>query len=169
MAEDNDYIQATLDSIRRSQVSKFRVVLLRESNGKRFIPIWIGRFDATSIISAIECQRIPHPNFNCIIWLTWAIIWILGLRQFKHHPFNLSMNFKSRFLLANGTEIEQIAITGLVNDIYLAEVVLATTSGFSKSITLRPSDALILALRHNKPLYVLRKIFDEAGVIPEEE
>lgn len=53
-------IEMTIDSIRMSQMNYQRVMILKEKDGERYLPIWIGPAEADSI--AIKLQDVWIPR-----------------------------------------------------------------------------------------------------------
>src|SRR3990172_2048865 len=53
-------IEVVIDSVRVSLMSQHRLVILKDANKDRFIPIWIGPFEAEAI--TIELQDVPPPR-----------------------------------------------------------------------------------------------------------
>ncbi len=54
-------IEVTIDSIRVSLMSQHRIVVLKEENGSRFLPIWIGPFEADAITLRSRASTPPAP------------------------------------------------------------------------------------------------------------
>ncbi len=57
-------IEVTIDSIRVSLMSQHRIVVLKEENGSRFLPIWIGPFEADAItlqLTRASTPPAPYP------------------------------------------------------------------------------------------------------------
>ena len=54
-------IEVTIDSIRVSLMSQHRIVVLKEENGNRFLPIWIGPFEADAITLQLQGVDAPRP------------------------------------------------------------------------------------------------------------
>jgi bifunctional DNase/RNase len=54
-------VEVTIDSVRVSLMSNHRVVVLKESDGERFLPIWIGPFEADAITIELQGVEVPRP------------------------------------------------------------------------------------------------------------
>jgi hypothetical protein len=115
------------------------IVLLRERDGQRYVPIWIGAPEATAIAYAQQGVEPPRP-------LT--------------HDLMVSM------IQALGRQLEQVRITRLERrpggegGIFYAELVFDGGTVLSS----RPSDAIALALRTAAPILASEELLDEVGV-----
>jgi uncharacterized protein len=134
-------IETIVDSIRVNLVTQSRVVFLREVNGERHLPIWIGPFEADGI--AMELQGNPSPRP-----LPWDLL-------------------KALISELNGT-IDRVVVNDLSQDVFFARIVV-DVGGRSIEIDSRPSDAIALAVRARCPILVDDLVMDRAGVSMEEE
>jgi bifunctional DNase/RNase len=134
-------IEATVESIRVSLVTQNRVVLLKETEGERHLPIWIGAYEAEAIM--IELQGIPAT---------------------RPLPYDLL-----RSILAElGVTIAHIAISDLTEQVFYARIVLEH-DGRQIEIDSRPSDAIALAVRTGSRILVADHVMDQAGVAMDSE
>jgi bifunctional DNase/RNase len=134
-------IETVVESIRVSLVTQHRVVLLREVNGDRHLPIWIGPFEAEAIAMAIQ-----------------------GVAAARPLPYDLL-----RTIIAEmGGEIREVAVTDLAQDVFYARIVIFV-DGRVLEIDSRPSDAIALAVRAKVPIYVDETVMERAGVQLEAE
>jgi bifunctional DNase/RNase len=129
-------IETIVESIRVSLVTQARVVILKEVEGERHLPIWIGPFEAEAI--AMELQSIPST---------------------RPLPYDLLRSVIGEL----GAEVRRILITEISNDVFYARIVL-DTNGSSVEIDSRPSDAIALAVRVKVPIFVDDSVMDRAGV-----
>jgi uncharacterized protein len=134
-------IETIVESIRVSLVTQARVVILKEVEGERHLPIWIGPFEAEAI--AMELQSIPST---------------------RPLPYDLLRSVIGEL----GAEVQRILITEISNDVFYARIVLGT-NGSSVEIDSRPSDAIALAVRVKVPIFVDDSVMDRAGVRLEDE
>ncbi|MEX1157783.1 MAG: bifunctional nuclease family protein [Thermomicrobiales bacterium] len=134
-------IETIVESIRVSLVTQARVVILKEVDGERHLPIWIGPFEAEAI--AMELQSIQSS---------------------RPLPYDLLRSVIGEL----GAEVRRILITEISNDVFYARIVL-DTSGASVEIDSRPSDAIALAVRVKVPIFVDDSVMDRAGVRLEED
>ena len=57
----SDMVEVVIDSIRVSLMSQQRIVILREQNAERYLPIWIGVYEAESITIALQEVEVARP------------------------------------------------------------------------------------------------------------
>lgn len=112
------------------------ILLLRERDGSRYLPIWIGTPEATAIAIALEGVQTERP---------------------------LTHDLLRTILDALGADITQVNVTGLDGGIYFADLVIGA-DGDEMTISSRPSDAIALATRTGSPVFASRSLLDEAGV-----
>ncbi len=134
-------VEVTIDSIRVSLMSQHRIVVLREDSGERFIPIWIGPFEADAITIQLQGMEPPRPLTHDLIR---AVVETMG------------------------GEVERVVINGLEKQTYFAKIVL-DVDGDLVEVDSRPSDAIALAVRTSAPIYISEDVMDQAGMEPEEE
>lgn len=134
-------IEVVIDSVRVSLMSQHRIVVLREEDGERYLPIWIGPFEADAITIQLQGIEAGRPMTHDL------------LRQITE---------------SLGGEVSHVVIRDLQNDTFFAEIVLET-SGETLEIDSRPSDAVALAVRADVPIYVANDVMNRAGMEPEEE
>ena len=137
----SDMVEVVIDSIRVSLISQQRIVILREVDADRFLPIWIGIYEAEAIALALQDVEVARP-------LTWDLL-------------------KNIFTLMDA-RIVRVEVTSLHDDTYYGNIV-AEVDGRKIDIDSRPSDAIALAVRAHVPILVSRPILDSVGVTPEED
>ena len=135
----SEMIEVTIDNIRVSLMSPQRLVILRESGGQRFLPIWVGPYEAEAITVALNEIEIVRPLTHDLIR-------------------NLFSIFEA--------QIKRIEINALREDIFYANIVFEA-NGQSYNLDSRPSDAIAIAVRARVPILVNTDVMDEAGVTPE--
>jgi bifunctional DNase/RNase len=118
--------------------SKTPVVILESTQKKEFIPIWIGKNEATSIAMELEHVKIPRPNTHDLI---------------------------RNILEGLGALPRQITITDLRDNTYFAVITL-NFHGQDFQIDSRPSDAIAVALRMNVPIFASSDVLAKAGQLP---
>lgn len=129
-------IETEVFTILIDKTTKSPVLLLKEKNGKRVLPIWIGFFEAESIIIALKGISLPRPMTHD---LACDIICLLGGKL-------LSVNIHT---LEGGTFYARLLIDN---------------KGTVLSLDSRPSDAISIALRQNVPIFVSERVMEEAGI-----
>ncbi|MDM8526832.1 bifunctional nuclease family protein [Anaerolineales bacterium HSG24] len=132
-------IEVEIDSIRVSLMSQHRVVVLRESDSNRYLPIWIGPFEADAITIQLQDVQVARP---------------------------LTHDLLKGVIDKMGAKISHITVNELKNDTFFAQIVM-DVAGKSTEIDARPSDAIALAVRVNVPLFVADEVMDMASIVPE--
>jgi uncharacterized protein len=134
-------IEVTIDSVRVSLMSQHRIVVLREENGERYLPIWIGPFEADAITIQLQGIEVARPMTHDLL--------------------------KQLIETLDG-EVTHVIISDLQNDTFYAKIVL-NINGDTLEVDSRPSDAVALAVRVDAPIYVDEDVMDRAAMEPEEE
>ncbi len=135
----SDMIEVVIDSVRVSLMSPQRVVVLRQTDAERFVPIWVGPYEAEAITVALQEIEMIRPLTHDLLK-------------------NLFGTFNAK--------IKRVEIVSLREEIFFGNIV-AETNGKEVNIDSRPSDAIALAVRAHVPIYVHRSVLDEAGITPE--
>jgi bifunctional DNase/RNase len=134
-------IKVTVDSVKVSMLSQHRVVVLKEENQDRYLPIWIGPFEADAITIGLQNIQMTRP-------LTHDL-----LKSVIDHM---------------DASISHIWVNDLRNDTFYAEIVVEA-DGQKVTIDSRPSDAIALAVRVGVPIYVDESVMDKAAIVPSEQ
>jgi bifunctional DNase/RNase len=129
-------IEMSLVGVRVELPSNQPIVLLKESSGERYLPIWIGAVEATAIAFALQGIETPRPMTHDLMRD------ILG---------ELNVN------------VERIVISDLVDQTFFATIRMASGSE-TPEVSSRPSDAIALAVRLNTPIYAAEEVLDQAGI-----
>ena len=137
----SDMVEVVIDSIRVSLISQQRIVILREVDADRYLPIWIGIYEAEAIALALQDVEVARP-------LTWDLL------------KNIFSILEARIL--------RVEVVSLNDDTYYGNIV-AEVDGRNVDIDSRPSDAIALAVRAHVPILVSRPILESVGVTPEED
>jgi len=114
-------IGITYDSANNSPI-----VILKDLEGKRILPIWIGPFEANSILMELEGIKTPRP---------------------------MTHDLAKKIILGLGAKVESIIISDIKDNTFYAQINLIT-DGFKTSVDSRPSDAIAIALRMDSPIFV---------------
>ncbi|MFN2198969.1 MAG: bifunctional nuclease family protein [Anaerolineales bacterium] len=136
-----DMVEVVIDSIRVSLMSQQRIIILREVGADRYLPIWIGVYEAEAIAIALQEVEIARP---------------------------LTHDLLKNVFKAINAQVLRVEVISLRDDTYYGNIV-AQVNGNVIDIDSRPSDALALAVRSNVPILVARDVMDSAGIIPEED
>lgn len=141
MAGKNGLIPLEVVGVRVELPSNQPIVLLRELDGSRYLPIWIGANEATAIATALEGVTPPRP---------------------------LTHDLMRSLIDAAGALATRVVITEMRDSVFYADLAL-DVSGKVIQVSSRPSDAIALAVRTGTPIFAFPAILDEAGVHFEEE
>ena len=134
-------LEMTVDSIRVSPMNYQRVVILKERDADRYLPIWIGPAEADAIAVKLQDLSVPRP-------LTHDLL---------------------RTVIDNlGGSVERILVNDLQNDTFFAKITIQT-NGSSKEIDCRPSDAVALAVRAQAPIFAEESVLEKAGILLDKE
>lgn len=136
-----DMVEVVIDSIRVSLMSQQRIIILREVGAERYLPIWIGVYEAEAIAIALQEVEIARP---------------------------LTHDLLKNVFKAMNANILRVEVISLRDDTYYGNIVVQS-NGSTVDIDSRPSDALALAVRANVPILVSREVMDSAGITPEED
>jgi RNA polymerase sigma factor (sigma-70 family) len=117
-----------------------RIVLLREQDGDRVLPIWIGAAEGDALALQLTGGTMPRP---------------------------LTADLTASLLEASGARIERVAIASLRDKTYYAVIALSA-GGRTSEIDARPSDALNLAVRVGAAVYVDEEIMAASGMRADE-
>lgn len=132
-------IEVKIDSIRVSLMSQHRVVVLKEVDTDRYLPIWIGPFEADAITIQLQGVEVSRP---------------------------LTHDLLKSIIDEMGASISHVVVSELKNDTFFARIVM-DVNGNSLEIDARPSDAIALSVRVNAPLFVSEEVMDLAAITPE--
>ncbi len=128
--------QMTVDSIRVSPMNYQRVVILRENDSDRYLPIWIGPAEADAIAVKLQDLSVPRP---------------------------LTHDLLREVIDKLGGSIRHILVNDLQNDTFFATITI-DVNGQSEDIDCRPSDAVALAVRAKVPIFANESVLDKAGI-----
>ena len=137
----SDMIEVVIDSIRVSLMSQQRIVILRERDDERYLPIWIGVYEAESITIALQEVEVARPLTHDLMK-------------------NIFNELNARIL--------RVEVVALRDDTFFGNIIVEA-NGRTLNIDSRPSDALAIAVRAHVPIWVARSVMDVAGIIPEED
>ena len=113
------------------------IVILRDKDGQKVLPIWVGIFEANAIALQIENIATPRPMTHDL------------LRNVIH-------DLKA--------EVEKIVVCDLQENTFYALIYLEMNGG-TVAIDARPSDAIALALRTRAPIFVEDTVIDNAKTV----
>jgi len=130
-------LQMVVKGLTLDPLTNLPVVILKDVEGNRALPIWIGSFEANAI--ALEMERVTPP------------------RPMTHDLIrNILEGLKAK--------VSRIVVNDLRDNTYYA-VIFLSVNDTEVAIDSRPSDAIALALRVKAPIFVAEKVIREAKSI----
>jgi bifunctional DNase/RNase len=134
--DGNGVVELQLVGVRVELPTNQPIVLLREREGERFLPIWIGAVEATAIAFALQGIVTPRPMTHDLL--------------------------KNVIELLN-VQVSRIVITELKDSTFYATIELEH-DGSKIEVSSRPSDAIALAVRANVPIFGSTEVLAEAAI-----
>lgn len=134
-------VEVVIDSVRVSLVNQQRIVVLREVDQERYLPIWIGPYEAEAITIGLQDIEIARPQTHDLIR-------------------NVLSAFTARLV--------RVEIVALREDVFYGSLVVEA-NGQTLEVDSRPSDALAMSVRYHVPIFVAEEVMDSAGMEPEED
>lgn len=134
-------IEVKVDSVRVSLMNQQRLVVLKDLNQERYLPIWIGQFEADAITIELQETEQKRPLTHDLLKST---------------------------IVAMGGRVTYIHISDLRSDIFYARVVIEI-NGKTVDVDARPSDAIALAVRTKSPIFVSEAVMSKSSVEPEQD
>ena len=133
--------EMVVESVRVHMMSSQHVVILRDTVRERYLPIWIGPWEANAI--AMRLQGVTPE------------------RPMTHDLF-------SQTLAELGVVVKQIIVSDLAEDTFRARLRLQM-DGREVELEARPSDAIALAVRMQVPIFASEDVLDDAAIRLDEE
>lgn len=116
------------------------VVILREKDGTRVLPIWIGPAEASAIAMELQGVKAQRP---------------------------LTHDLLKQVIIGLGGELRRVVISSVKENTYFAELLIRREDHVFQ-VDARPSDSIALALRLNAPIFTSDRLLDESGVETDE-
>jgi len=136
-------IRVEVVGVRVEMPSNQPIVLLKEIDGTRFLPIWVGAVEATAIAFAQQGVLPPRP---------------------------LTHDLMKDLLEKLGGEVVAVHLTELREGVFYADLIVKNSAKEELTLSARPSDAIALALRTNSSISATEDLMKEAGIeIPGED
>ncbi len=130
-------IEMTIKGLMVDPITNMPIIILRDKDGQKVLPIWVGIFEANAIALQIENVSTPRPMTH-------------DLLRNVIHDLNAS--------------VQKIVVSDLQENTFYALIYLSL-AGDTVAIDARPSDAIALALRTRAPIYVEETVIDHAKTI----
>lgn len=143
--EEKQLVPVEVYCVRFDVMNKIPVVLLKDANQQRFLPIWIGMFEATQIEIAMEKVPVPRP---------------------------MSHDLMKSMLESFSVSLKETHIHNIIEGTFHARLIMAREGAEDVEVDARPSDAIALSLRTGTPIFVSAHILDHnalVGKAPDDE
>ncbi|OGQ83340.1 MAG: hypothetical protein A3F90_07895 [Deltaproteobacteria bacterium RIFCSPLOWO2_12_FULL_60_19] len=141
MPKKDDSIQMAVGGLTLDPVTKTPIVILKDTDNKLNLPIWIGLLEATAMATELEGIKMARPMTHDLL----------------------------RSILGEvGGSIDSVEITELKENTYYALIYLKV-GGRELAIDSRPSDAIALALRTKSPIYVAKEVLEASSILQQSE
>lgn len=134
-------IEVQIDSVRVHLMTPNRLVVLKQINDDRYLPIWVGPYEAEAITVALQEVEVSRP---------------------------LTHDLLKNVFGAFDARIVRIEIVKLENDTYFGAII-AESNGREIKIDSRSSDAIALSVRAHVPIFVHPSVMDAASIVPEQD
>lgn len=128
-------IEVKVEAVLVDDSSNSPVMLLREVEGNRVLPVFIGPAEASAIAYALEGTQFARP---------------------------LTLDLMKNLIVGLQGRVSRVIITSLKQETFYAEVVIESKERVL-TIDARPSDSVGLAVRAGAPIYVAEAVMDQAG------
>ena len=130
-------IEMTIKGLMVDPVTNMPIVILKDKDGDRVLPIWVGIFEANAIALQIENVATPRPMTHDLL----------------------------RNVIADlDGQVDRVVVCDLKDNTFYA-VIHLTVRGERVAIDARPSDAIALALRTRSPILVEENVIDTAKTV----
>jgi bifunctional DNase/RNase len=127
-------IEMTIKGLMIDPITNMPIVVLRDADGERILPIWVGVFEANAIALQIESVQTPRPMTHDLL----------------------------RNVIADlNASVERVVVCDLKENTFFASIMLRLASG-TIAIDARPSDAIALALRAHAPIFAEESVIETA-------
>ncbi len=136
------YIPMTVSTVTVDPISNSPIVILKEINGDKILPIWIGIMEATAIASELENIKFSRP---------------------------MTHDLMKNIMETLDVKITKVEVCDLRDNTYYALIHLLTSDGKEYAIDARPSDALALSLRMKAPIFVKEEVLLKSTKLTEED
>lgn len=134
-------IELNVYSVLYSLLSRHRIVLLKESEGERYLPIWIGQPESEAIVMRLQETTVPRPMTHDLL---------------------------CNVIKEMGGNIQYIIVNDLNDNTFFGRIAVEHENRL-QLIDSRPSDAIALAVRSSVPIYAAESVMDRAAIVTSPE
>ncbi len=135
-------IEVVVESVRVHMLSSQHVVILKETERDRYLPIWIGPAEANAIAMRLQGLSAERPLTHDLL------VTVVG---------------------ALSSRVSRVVVTHVSDGTFHARLYLELADGTETEIDSRTSDAIAVAVRTGSTIYVDERVLDEAGVEPDRD
>ena len=135
-------IEVVVESVRVHMLSSQHVVILKETELDRYLPIWIGPAEANAIAMKLQGLSAERP---------------------------LTHDLLVNVVEALGSRVSRVVVSHVTDGTFHARLYLELADGGETEIDSRTSDAIAVAVRTGSTIYVDERVMDEAGVEPDRD
>ena len=132
-----EFIEMRVGGLTLDPVTKTPIVILKDTDNKLNLPIWIGLMEATAMATELEGIKMARPMTHDLLRTVVDTL---------------------------GGMVEAIEVTDLKDSTYYA-VIYLEVGGRKVSVDARPSDAISLALRAKSPIFVAKKVLEASSSV----
>lgn len=137
------FIPMEVVGVRVEMPSNQPILLLKEVDGSRFLPIWVGSSEATAIAFALQSLAPPRP---------------------------LTHDLMRELIEILNSTVTAVHMTELRDGIFYADLLVRNSQGETLTISARPSDAIALAIRTQSDILATSELLDQVGIeIPQNQ
>jgi len=130
-------IEMELTGVRVELPSNQPIVLLREREGERYLPIWIGAAEAAAIALSLQGVSTPRPMTHDLL---------------------------KNILDEVAVDVRRVTVTELRDSTFYATIELGRSQDRFE-VSSRPSDAIALAVRLSVPIFASEEVLEEAAIL----
>ena len=130
-------IEMSIKGLMVDPISNMPIVILRDKEGSKTLPIWVGMFEANAIALQIENISTPRPMTHDLLR-------------------NVIQDLKA--------SVQKVVVCDLQENTFYALIYLSL-NGDTLAVDARPSDAIALALRTRAPIFVEDSVIDNAKTV----
>lgn len=136
-----DMIEVVIDSVRVHLMTPQRVVVLKQVDAERYLPIWVGLYEAEAITVALQEVEMVRPLTHDLLKNVFGVF---------------------------SAKIVRVEIVKLQEDIFYGSIV-ARVDAKELHVDSRPSDAIAIAVRAHVPILVHPAVMEAAGIVPDRD
>ncbi|TNF49491.1 bifunctional nuclease family protein [bacterium] len=133
---DKGFVEVTIHGLTMDPNNNNPVILLKQKDGQKVMPIWIGLFEANSIAMSLGGVDVPRPMTHDLL---------------------------RSVLEESGLTVEKVAVTELKDNTFYATIFLRSNDS-QIQVDSRPSDAIALAVRSQCPIFIMDSIFTQSSI-----